>query len=124
MADDGFIKRRPHSVGGVMVEQTMLIPSAEMVAQAIRSVPAGQASSLAAVRQQLAAETGAEATCPITTQRHVRSLAEEAVAAFAAGYTDVVPFWRVLEPTKPNSARLPGGSAFQLARRRAEGIKD
>jgi hypothetical protein len=31
-----------------------------------------------------------------------------------------VPFWRVVDPDKPNSRKLPGGRDFIVARRKEE----
>jgi len=119
MTDDSSIKIRPHSVNGVMVDQTMLLPSAEAVARRIAAVPFGQTSSLAGLRDELAKEFGADATCPVTTQRMIKIVAAKSVADHQAG-RKAVPFWRVVDPDKPNGKRLPGGSDFILARRRDE----
>ena len=119
MTDDSTIKIRPHRVKGVMVEQTMLMPSAEAIARQIQAVPAGETRSLAELRQQLAEAHGAEATCPVTTQRMIKIVAAKSVADHQSG-RQAVPFWRVVDPDKPNSRQLPGGSEFILARRRDE----
>lgn len=119
MADDSYIKTRPHSVGGVMVEQTMLIPSAEAIAAQINAVPPGTISSLAEVRQKLADHYGADATCPVTTQRMIKVVAAKSVADHGAG-RKAVPFWRVVDPGTPNGSRLEGGRDFIVARRKDE----
>jgi len=119
MTEGSSIKIRPHKVGGVMVDQTMLLPSAEAVIRKILAVPAGETRSLAQLREQLAQEYGADATCPVTTQRMIKVVAEKSVADHAGGRA-AVPFWRVIDPDKPNAARLPGGRDFILARRREE----
>ena len=119
MTDDSTIKIRPHKVAGAMVEQTMLMPSAEAVAAQISAVPSGQVSSLAEMRQKLAETYGAEATCPVTTQRMIKIVAAKSVTDHQAGRPGV-PFWRVVDPDKPNGAKLPGGREFILARREEE----
>lgn len=119
MTDESIIKIRPHRVNGVMVDQTMLLPSAEAVARQISAVPAGETRSLAELREQLARHHGAEATCPVTTQRMIKVVAARSVADHQSG-REAVPFWRVVDPDKPNGARLPGGRDFILARRRDE----
>ena len=119
MTDDSTIKIRPHSVNGVMIDQTMLLPSAEAVIREILAVPAGETRSLAELREQLAHRYGAGATCPVTTQRMIKVVAAKSVADHQAG-RDAVPFWRVVDPDKPNGAKLPGGREFILARRRDE----
>jgi hypothetical protein len=67
------------------------------------------------VRQGLAARYGADACCPVTVQRHLRTIAEQVVAGRAS-----IPFWRVADPERPNSAKLAGGAAFIRERRAAE----
>lgn len=119
MTDSSYVKVRPHKVGGVMVDQTMLMPSAEAVTRQIQTVPSGEIRSLAQVREALALQYGADATCPVTTQRMIKVVAEKSVADHAGGRA-AVPFWRVVDADKPNTARLPGGREFILARRREE----
>lgn len=121
MTDQTTIKIRPHSVNGVMVDQTMLMPSADAVATQIMTVPSGETRSLAELRARLAAEYGAEATCPVTTQRMIKVVAAKSVADHQAG-RQAVPFWRVVDPDKPNDRKLPGGREFILARRNEEKV--
>ena len=119
MSDQSYIKNRLHSVGGVMVDQTMLMPSAELVTKHMLAVPLGRTRTLAELRDGMAAEKGAEATCPVTTQRMIKIVAAKSVADHAAGKA-AVPFWRVVDPEKPNGRKLPGGRDFIVARRREE----
>jgi hypothetical protein len=119
MTDDTYIKNRPHRVNGVMVDQAMLMPSADAVATQILAVPPGEVRSLAELRDRLAAQYGAEATCPVTTQRMIKVVAAKSVADHQAG-RKAVPFWRVVDPDKPNGQKLPGGRDFILARRMDE----
>jgi len=119
MSDDSTIKIRPHSVNGAMVEQTMLLPSAEAIARQILTVPAGETRSLAELREALAQQYGAEATCPVTTQRMIKVVAAKSVVDHQAG-RKAVPFWRVVDPDKPSGQKLPGGRDFIMARRREE----
>jgi hypothetical protein len=101
----------------------MLIPSQEMVAARIAEVPTGETSDLISVRKALAARYGADACCPVTTQRHVVRIAEHAAAAIAAGNVppdEITPFWRVVDPSRPMARRLAGGPALIAARRKAE----
>jgi hypothetical protein len=121
MTDDTYIKIRPHRVNGVMLDQAMLMPSADAVATQILAVPSGEVRSLAELRDQLAAQYGAEATCPVTTQRMIKVVAAKSVADHQAG-RNAVPFWRVVDPDKTNGKRLPGGRDFILARRREEKV--
>ncbi len=119
MTDDSTIKIRPHNVNGTMVDQTMLMPSAEAIVRQILAVPQGETRSLAELRAALAEQYGAEATCPVTTQRMIKVVAAKSVADHQAG-RKAVPFWRVVDPNKPNGKKLPGGRDFIVARRREE----
>lgn len=112
-------KIRPHRADGVFVDQLMLLPDEAAVAHAISAVPPGSVSDLAQLRAMLARQHGAEATCPVTTQRMIKIVAAKSVANHVAG-RKAVPFWRVTDPDRPNSARLPGGSEFIRARRKEE----
>jgi hypothetical protein len=101
---------------GKHASQTMLLPAIDMVAQAIAAVPPGTVADLAQVRTALATRYGADACCPVTVQRHVRTLAEEA----AANPAKAVPYWRVVDPDRPTAHRLAGGVEAIRARRSAE----
>lgn len=79
--------------------QSMLIPSEGMVADALRAAPPGRLSDLAALRRGLAAQHGADACCPVTTQRHLVRLSQD----------DGAPVWRVVDPDRPFARRMAGG---------------
>jgi len=115
-----FVSNRLHSVNGERVPQTMLFPSREMIEEQMRAVPMGQTADLAFIRTAMAAEQGAATTCPVTTQRLLREIAEVSVDAWRGGDKHAVPFWRVIDPATPNAARLAGGADFIRDRRAAE----
>jgi hypothetical protein len=103
--------------------QSMLIPTLDMVAERIAAVQKGETGSLAEVRTSLAEKYGADACCPVTVQRHVVSIAARVAAALAAGNIppdEVTPFWRVVDPARPNARRLAGGPDFIRARLASE----
>ena len=110
-----LIEQRMHSVNGKRVPHTMLIPSRDLVEAKIVAVPPGTAGSLAGIRTAMAAETGADACCPVTTQRHLRAIAEDV----AAGHSEV-PYWRVVNPEAPTTRRLGAGADFVRKKRQAE----
>jgi hypothetical protein len=81
--------------------QSMLIPSAVMLADELRAAPPGHVSDLGAVRRKLAAKYGADACCPVTVQRLLVEMSQN----------DSAPFWRVIDPDRPFARRLIGGAA-------------
>ncbi|GLQ56669.1 hypothetical protein [Devosia nitrariae] len=117
-----YIKQKLHSVSGVMQPQSMLIPSRVMVEELIAEIPAGGTGSLTSIRTRLAKAWGADATCPVTVRRHVQEIAETSFAAYEGGApaNGITPFWRVVDPDKPDARRLPGGREFVSARRAEE----
>lgn len=84
---------------GRSATQSMLIPSRDMVAAALRAVPPGRLSDLGALRHALAEAHGADACCPVTVQRHLVQISQDGSA----------PFWRVVDPDRPFARRLAGG---------------
>ena len=114
-----FIADRLHSVKGEKVPQRMLYPSQALLAAAIADAPRS-GGALSAVRRSMAVQHGAEAACPVTTQKMLRDIAAEAVKAWESGDRAVTPFWRVVDPDTPTARLLPGGAAFIRARRAEE----
>lgn len=117
-----WIKMRPHAVRGEMVPQAMLMPSLQLLEDTLRELPAGEAADLATLRSRMTALAGAEACCPVTTQRGLLAIAEDQVARHAEGAPsgDLVPFWRVIDPGRPLARRVAGGAAFIAARQAEE----
>jgi hypothetical protein len=96
MTETPVIKPRRKGRSGT---QSMLIPSERMVADKLRAAPAGELSDLGRLRKALAEEFGADACCPVTTQRHLVAIAEKGSA----------PYWRMVDPERPFARRLAGG---------------
>jgi len=61
----------------------------------IRKVPRGKLITVGAIRKKLAAEHGADVTCPLTTGIFIRIAAEAAEEARAKGAKRITPYWRV-----------------------------
>ena len=80
--------------------KSILIPDADMLASALRQLPAGQLSDLSAVRRALAIEHGVDQTCPVTTHRLLVKFSQDGD----------VPYWRVVDPARPTAKRLLGGA--------------
>lgn len=76
-----------------------LIPEADMLADALRALPAGEVSDLGEVRRNLAAANGAQMCCPVTVQKLLVKFSSEGD----------VPYWRVVDAERPFAKRLAGG---------------
>jgi hypothetical protein len=110
---------------GIRKGQTMLVPTALMVDAYIRQVPAGQSVDLPTLRRDLAAEAGAEVTCPLTSGIFVRIAAEAAYEQYQNGASldTITPFWRVISPKSPAAKKLTFGTGFLLEQRSKEGLE-
>lgn len=120
MSQSAQITERMHSVNGVMEPQRVLIPTVDMLSEKIRQVPAGQFRDLKEIREDLARDHGADITCPVTTRRHLKVIAIIAHSAVTLRDPAAVPFWRVVDPTRPNAERLAGGRGFIIAQQARE----
>lgn len=118
------IKPAPVDIAGMRKGQAMLVPTPRLIDAFIRTLPEGRMMDVRTLRATLARQHGAEVTCPIYTGYHLRTVAEVAGAALAAGAdpAEVTPVWRVLDAKAPTLARLDCGSVGILVQRRAEGL--
>lgn len=116
------IKPAPISIAGMHAGQVMLVPTPQMIADFMSAIPSGRTVDIKAMRRDLAARYNAEVTCPIYAGYHLRTVAEAALEAHAAGMPAdaITPFWRVLDEQSSTTGRLPNGVAFVAARRAAE----
>ncbi len=117
------VKPAPISIAGMRAGQIMLVPTARLIADFMSAIPPGRTVDTKAMRRELAQRHHAEVTCPIYTGYHLRTVAEAALEAHAAGVPveAITPFWRVLDAQSPTTGRLPNGPGFVAARRAAEG---
>src|ERR1041385_872378 len=87
------VKPAPIDIAGMRAGQMMLVPTPQIVDAYIRTIPPGTDLDLKTVRARLAAQFGAEVTCPITTGFHLRTVAEAAMEARrnGASLADIAP---------------------------------
>jgi hypothetical protein len=87
----------------------------------MRSVPAGQLTTINELRAELAKKHGADFGCPITTGIFAWIAANAAEEAAAAGEPVLTPYWRTLKSGGQLNPKYPGGIAANRKRLRAEG---
>jgi hypothetical protein len=119
----------PHTVmldksfAGVPAGAKLLISCPMEVAEYLRTrIPPGETREIQQLRRELAAEHGADATCPVSTAFFLRTVAEAAWDEIEAGAaaTEVAPFWRVIDPQSPLAKKLRAGSHWIEKQRAAE----
>lgn len=97
----------------------MLIASPLAIDAILREIPRGRVITMPALRERLAAQFGADYTCPITTGIFLRILGE---AALEESRGDDVPVWRVVTADGACLEKIVGGPERQAQRLQAEGV--
>ena len=101
---------------------TMLIARPLDIEDLVRTIPKGKLATTALVRAKLAADFGAETTCPLTTGIFLRLVAEAAEEDRAAGKTKIAPYWRVIKNDGSLNDKFPGGEKAHAELLKAEGF--
>jgi hypothetical protein len=116
-------KLRPEQQAKLVPDRrgTMLVPTPMVVAQELRRVRRGRLITAAQLRDRLAAQFGAEITCPLTTGIFLNIIAGATEEALVEGRRAIAPWWRVVEPTGALPPKFPPGRARQAEHLRAEG---
>lgn len=99
---------------------TLFIASPPLLDTRLRAIPPGQTRTVLDLRDALAREHGAAATCPTSTAIFLRIVAERALEALRAG-GDATPFWRAIGPETPLARRVSCGPDFIRHQRALEG---
>ncbi len=99
----------------------VLVPTPLLVDALIRKVRKGKLVTVGRIRERLARDFYAEATCPLTTGIHLRIVAEAAEEDLGMGKKRVTPYWRVVRDNGSLNEKFPGGVEGQSARLREEG---
>ncbi len=118
------VKPAPINIAGIKVGQVMLVPTAKIVDDFIRTIPKGVSMDVKTLRAKLARKYKAEVTCPITTGYHLKTVAEAAFEAHQQGakLREITPIWRVLDQSTPTTKRLSYDPAFIMDQRAREGL--
>jgi hypothetical protein len=109
--------KSPHVVtlhtdfAGVKAGMRMLISSPEEIAKFITAIPKGETRTIARLRSDLANRSNSDAMCPVTTAIYLKVVAEVSLTELADGtpMSEVVPFWRIIEPSSKLAAKLSCG---------------
>ena len=123
-AEEPEVKPCPKKFADLLPGQIMLIPTARLIDGFVRTIPPGQAMDVKQMRAAMAAQNGAEVSCPLTTGIHLRTVAEAMYEAYEAGAAadDLTPVWRVIGPKAPVLKKLTFDPDFLMDRRAAEGL--
>ncbi len=104
-------KRLDKPFAGIPAGEMLYISTPREIDGLIGTIPEGETLDVTELRQRLAEANNADATCPTTTAIFLRIVAEVALDEIADGadWSDVTPFWRVIDPDGPIAGRLSCG---------------
>lgn len=111
---------------GIPAGAKMLITTPRRIEQALKAIPPGQFRKPEEVRAELARESGADATCPLTFGIFLRIVAENACDELEHGAKpeEIAPFWRVADVKSTVAKKLRLGAEFIAQHRAAEGLPE
>jgi hypothetical protein len=99
----------------------VLVPTPLQVDGLIRKVRKGRLATVKQIRGQLANDSKADSTCPLTTGIHLRIVSEAAEEDRAKGKKQITPYWRIIKDDGTLNPKFPGGVEAQSARLEEEG---
>jgi hypothetical protein len=116
------VKKIEKDFADMQAGESMLIATPQIVDAYIRQIPKGTETSLAQMRKDLAAEYGADKTCPVTSGIFLRIVVEAAYEAYQNGTAlhKITPFWRMINEESPAAKKLSFGTAFLKEQRQKE----
>ena len=100
----------------------MLIPTPKLIEDYINQSEKGTSIDPVQMRIDLAAELGADFTCPMTTGIFTRIMAEKNLELHGDNYTAMTPFWRRVDPKSDLAKKLSCGKAVIQKLREDEGL--
>jgi hypothetical protein len=108
---------------GIAPGSVLYVSTPQRLDAELRTVPPGTTTTVAQLRERLAAVNDADATCPTTTAIFLRIVAEAALEQHAAGapLDEVTPFWRVVDPDSALARKLGCGSRLHRGTTRPGG---
>ena len=116
------IRPVPEGRRSMIPGKSMLYPSARLLNDRIRELPAGETITVRELRDRLATEHGAEYTCPVTTTRMLRVVAEAANEArvCASSLDGITPVWPPVEKSASALRELTFEPEWIVAERERE----
>jgi hypothetical protein len=87
----------------------MLIPTPKLIEDYVNESEIGTIIDPLQMRNDLAAELGADFTCPMTTGIFTRIMAEKNLEIHGENYQSMTPFWRLVDPKSDLAKKLSCG---------------
>ena len=94
---------------GQKVGDRMLIPTPKLIEDYVDESEKGTFIDPLQMRKDLAAELGADFTCPMTTGIFSRIMAGKNLELHGENYQSMTPFWRLVDPKSDLAKKLSCG---------------
>jgi alkylated DNA nucleotide flippase Atl1 len=94
----------------------MLIPTPQLVQQHLNAIPQGKLMTMTQLRERMAADCGADFSCPMTTGIFSRIVAESAEEERAEDAPTITPYWRLLKDDGTLNPKFPNGQQEKILR--------
>jgi hypothetical protein len=117
------VKKIEKNFSDLKAGEKMLISSPKSIAGYIAKIPFGTEKSVKLMRLELAKNSNADNTCPLTTGIFLR-IAIEASIEQANGRKPNLPFWRVISGKSSLTKKLPISVKYLKELRTSEGLQD
>lgn len=112
---------KPKIVGNPRGPGTMLVPTPLLIAAELQKVRRGRLITTRELRERLARQAGADATCTMTTGILLHIVAGATEERLTAGGRPTAPYWRVVGPNGELNPKWPPGQTRQAEHLRVEG---
>ncbi|MEO1594414.1 MAG: hypothetical protein AAFS02_04125 [Pseudomonadota bacterium] len=109
---------------GIKAGNTLFVATPQIVDAYIRNIPKGESRTVVRMRNELARQWNAHATCPVSSAIFLRISAQAAIDEMEAGkpLKDVAPFWRIISSKDKVASKLTVDSQWIDVQREAEGL--
>lgn len=107
---------------GIQAGKLLLVGTPQIIDQYIKKIPYGQTRTINRLRNELARQWKADATCPVSTAIFIRISAQAAIDAMHQGaiISDITPFWRLLTSQDTITKKLSIDPAWLDIQRESE----
>ncbi len=123
MAKQPKVVELAKAFGGMQPGDMMYVATPQIVADYLQQIPYGETRSMPELRAELARANDCDGSCPLSTAIFLRVAAEAALEDVAEGraLSEVIPFWRAVEPHSKIASRLDVDAAWIALQREHEG---
>lgn len=108
--------------GGMQPGEHMYVATPQIVAEFVRRIPPGETRNMQQLRAEMAASNNCDGSCPLSTAIFLRVVSEAALEDLADGKaaSEVIPFWRAVEPGSKVASRLEVDAEWIAQQRKSE----